>query len=188
MGVEGAGNEKKSFSYLPETVDWILVSIRSDIDEISTVYKTAGLLLSDGSVHFEIGNNKCFLKDNVSYYIVIEHRNHLAVMSHIPVKIQSNVLEYDFRKQGSYSSTMSGQKRIKNGIYAMFAGNGDQSETTKSIQIIDESDIELWSEQNGKNSSYFTMDLDMSGDVSIKDQELLYTNLGVMNDVPCCGF
>ena len=63
-------------------VDWVLVSLRSDSLEISTVAQRAAFLRSDGQIVDLDGNSPItFATYEDYYYIVIEHRNHLPIMS-----------------------------------------------------------------------------------------------------------
>ena len=49
---------------------------------------------------------------------------------------------------------------------------------------IDEDDLKSWEGGNGLNSSYFLQDVDLSGDVSVKDKEILFNNMGLISMVP----
>lgn len=181
QGKEGVAKENKPFQYSLDVVDWILISLRESESSSSTVYTTSALIYKDGSIVSAPESKTCTLDINKKYYIVLQHRNHLAVMSEKPVAISDQVIKYDFRYSPSFEE---GQKAIKDGIFAMYAGNADQVNSPDAASIIDEEDLKKWESANGQNSSYFIMDLDLSGDVSIKDQELLYNNMGVFSTVP----
>jgi lysophospholipase L1-like esterase len=69
-------------------VDWVLVSLRSDSLESSTVAQRAAFLRSDGQIVDLDGNSPItFATYEDYYYIVIEHRNHLPIMSNQKVLI-----------------------------------------------------------------------------------------------------
>jgi len=75
---------EENFITIPNnyTVDWILVSLLFDIDDEEFVSQRAGLLMGDGMVTDLDGESP--LRFNVSqgdYYIKIEHRNHLSIIS-----------------------------------------------------------------------------------------------------------
>jgi hypothetical protein len=181
QGKEGVAKENKPYQYPLEVVDWVLISLRQNEHASSTVYTSSALIYKDGSIKLAPDAPNCKLDINDQYYLVVEHRNHLAVMSNSPISGKDGVLSYDFRYSPSFEE---GQKSIKDGIYAMYAGNADQVNSPDAPKIIDEEDLRAWQSGNGQNSSYFIMDLDLSGDVSIKDQELLYNNLGIFSTVP----
>ncbi len=82
-----SGNE--NVSTIPSNiVDWVLVSLRSDIDKSSTVVSRAGFVKSDGTVVELDGSSPLtFPVAEGNYYIVVEHRNHLSIMSSTKVPI-----------------------------------------------------------------------------------------------------
>jgi hypothetical protein len=63
------------------TVDWVLVKLLDD--QFNTVVAQSALLISDGTIISADGSSTLkFLVDIESdYYVVVEHRNHLSVMS-----------------------------------------------------------------------------------------------------------
>lgn len=69
-------------------VDWVLVSLRLNTSEASTVAQRAGFLKTDGTVVDIDGISPlAFVVDEGLYYVVVEHRNHLPVMSSTKVNI-----------------------------------------------------------------------------------------------------
>jgi lysophospholipase L1-like esterase len=63
-------------------VDWVLVSLRTTELKSTEVAKRAGLLKTDGSIVDLDGSSPlAFPTFSGEYYIVIEHRNHLPIMS-----------------------------------------------------------------------------------------------------------
>ena len=90
--------------YPPTVVDWVLVSLRDTADGAGgPVCQAAALLHSDGHLEFLNGGLTCCGLDlEGEFYVVIEHYNHLLVMSHEPVPIIDDKITYDFRIQQSY--------------------------------------------------------------------------------------
>ena len=170
----------------PATVtDWVLVSLRSDERVESTVGSTAGLLHDNGEIEFIEGFEICNLDPTEDYYIVIEHRNHLVVMSHIQLPVVNGTITYDFRNRNSYRKIVgSGQKEISLGVYAMIAGNGDQTTRTFDVNDVNPNDLTQWLIDNGLTSSYFLRDYNLSGDVNVSDKGLFLINNGLFSDVP----
>ena len=169
----------------PSTVtDWVLVSLRTDKESETTVCRAAALLHEDGSIEFIEGFECCNIDPELEYYVVIEHRNHMIVMSHIKVPVINGSISYDFRYHNSYNTLMGvGQKEIMPGIYVMFAGNGDQQTSAVDDTDINANDLNKWIIDDGLNSSYFLRDLDLSGDVNVQDKGLFLKNNGLFSDV-----
>ncbi|GAA3576456.1 hypothetical protein [Snuella lapsa] len=168
----------------PSTVtDWVLVSFRSNPEDgTEFLCKKAALLHNDGHLEF-VGEECCTLDQTQSYYVVIEHRNHLIVMSHQAVPIVNGVLTYDFRNQQSYINDpvgigYVGQKQITTGVYAMFAGNGDQGDAIISSEDTDinSNDFNMWSLNKNMFPIYHIPDYDMNGDINSNDFNLWEKN------------
>jgi len=189
-GTEGApynyqtrGNNKAG--YPADVVDWVLVSLRSGTAKSTTVCTQAALLHKDGSISFVAGQDCCQLDPSKGYYIVIEHRNHLMVMSHQKVAIVGGAMTYDFRNKDSYRALFGvGQKLLSSGVYAMYCGNGDQTSSGSADTNITGSDKTQWINRNGANSAYYYPDFDMNGDVNVTDKSVWLDNNGKACDVP----
>jgi hypothetical protein len=181
QGNEGVVKTNDYYNYDKKVVDWVLVSIREKEHYNSTVFRAPAHVYVDGRVKIASVGAKCSLDPSKRYYIVIEHRNHLAVMSKEPVAVKDGNISYDFRYTESYQE---GHKQIGDGMYAMIAGNANPKDTELTVASIDEDDIKSWEGGNGLNSSYFLQDVDLSGDVSVKDKEILFNNMGLISMVP----
>ena len=178
-GAEGNGMS----NYAATVTDWVLVSLRTDISKSSEVCTRAGLLHSNGTIELIQTANCCQLDITKSYYIVIEHRNHLIVMAHQKQPVTGGAITYDFRTQQSYKGLLGfGQKQI-GGAYVMYAGNGFQSTTNDLLNIIS-NDKNEWLNENGEHSSYYFYDFDLNGDTNVQDKNLWLNNNGVFSDVP----
>ena len=164
-------------------VDWVLVSLRTRQNVESTVCTQSALLLNTGEVYFTEFFDCCDMNDD-EYYIVIEHRNHLPVMTPTPMPLVNGVVAFDFRESNSFVRLLgNGQKEVKPGVFAMYAGNGDQFTAPDSPSDINANDISLWAKDNGKHSGYYFQDYDLSGDVNVHDKATWLTNNGVFTDV-----
>ena len=175
---EGVRSAEGEFEYDDDVVDWILISLRTSPEKQSEIWRAAGLLFSDGHVEFfsdaELPN-----KDE-SYFILVEHRNHLPMMSHVQVPIVEGVIAYDFTIQDSHTSLLGiGQIQDEFGNYMMVAGNGELILELSSDIDINARDLKMWIQNNGANSSYFLEDYDMNGDINIKDRIMWEKNNGL---------
>ncbi len=168
--------------YSQDVVDWLLVSFRADIQKSSEIAMTAAPLLKDGTI--QILDDFSLLPDVDSMYIVIEHRNHLGIMTPQAIEIANNMLTYDFTLTDSYTGngTGLGQKQLSSGEWAMFAGDADQSDFP-SYDILG-SDKAPWEENNGLFDNYIAPDFNMDGDVNGADKSLWFENNGVSSRVP----
>jgi hypothetical protein len=200
MGTEGNSFDSESnplmgdAGYPSTVVDWVLVSLRDNAAGINgPVCQAAALLHSNGYVDFVEPFDCCDLNLADSFYVVIEHRNHLIAMSHIRVPIDagadSSVVTYDFRIQQSYEDDPFGfgvfaQKEITPGIFALFAGNGDQTISLQSDTDINFDDRSFWEGENGDIGEYRIGDYNLNGDTNFNDRLTWERNNGTFTSVP----
>jgi len=180
QGTEGAG--WTAADYTADVVDWVLVSFRTGIKKNTQITQTAGVLHTDGSISFP---DRCVLNGThpTSMYIVIEHRNHIGIMSPQPVKMVNGVLRYDFSlKDGYRDNTSFGQKQVVTGVWAMFAGDTNQSD--QPSYDINSSDKSIWSDDNGAFNNYLPADINLDGDINGADKALWENNNGVSSRIP----
>lgn len=164
-----AGTESRS-SYQSNVVDWVLVSLRENSPSVqNTVFKTAALVQNDGVV--VLVGTPPVLEANQSYYVVIEHRNHLGVLSHVPVSIQNGSLMYDFTTQNSYTATNPvsvGEKQIGT-VFAMHSCDGNKNLPNQDF-VVNVNDYSLWLNNNGRFDLYSPADFNMDAQISASDK------------------
>jgi hypothetical protein len=168
-------------SYPPNAVDWVLISLRTVAqDPISTVFRTAALLLSNGSVSW-VG--ACpVLPTNQSYFVVAEHRNHIGAVSHQAISVINNSINYNFSTQQSYipvGSPANGQKQLSGGLFALYAADC----TKNSLSQIDANDTSKWRIDNGKVGRYLATDFNMDGVPDANDNTVWRLNNGRFSGV-----
>jgi hypothetical protein len=168
--------------YPSNTVDSINVEVRDSASASkATIRRYApAWLLTDGSLrNFSDTAMTMVAWDSIaqgSYYIVVRHRNHLAVMSATAVALSATSAVYDFttaqtQAYGSNPMVLVGTK------YALYAGDTNQS------AIITAADANyLFGFLN--NTSYHNGDVNMSGVVTAADANMLYGNLNKSSNVP----
>ena len=147
-------------------VDWVLIEIRPDITGSSAVYSRAAFIKTDGSVVDLDGKSQVKIPgiNAGHYYLVIKHRNHLAVMSADKIELSVNPSLYDFTTASEKAYGSSSQVKLSNGIYGMYAGDGNSNGN------INKSDANsVWKQQNGQ-MGYLDGDFDMNGGVNIADK------------------
>ncbi len=180
-GTEGTG--WTDADYASDVVDWVLVHFRTETTRSTELAKTAALLHKDGTIRFP---NRCALPSGVgvdSVYILVEHRNHIGIMSPQAVEITNSTLTYDFRTADSFRDpTGFGQKQLPTGEWVMFGGDIDQSDIVSyDINGLDKA---IWSAENGVFDNYRNSDTNMDGDVSGTDKILWFNNNGISSRVP----
>ncbi|GJM34142.1 MAG: hypothetical protein DHS20C18_31430 [Saprospiraceae bacterium] len=172
-------------------VDWVLVSLRADpAGTGGPICQAAALVLNDGTIRF-VEQFDCFNVDpELDYYLVVESRNHLIVMSDTAIPVVDGVIIYDFTTQESYIDDpfgfgiFVGQKEVAPGVFAMFAGNGNQGEAPTSDTDLNFGDRSSWELRNGILGKYFPSDYNLNGDINLNDRILWESNNGKFTSVP----
>ena len=183
-GYGDEGTNPGSTPYPSTVTDWVLVSIRAtDSLETSEVWKCAGLLHSDGSVTFPDACDCLELSSNVGYYIVIEHRNHLPVMSSKQTPT-ADVLSFDFTTQDSWKFLFGvGSIEVETGVWAMHAGNGATVNRTNEKDI-NSNDKSNWGNDNGQIFKYRFGDHNLDTDTNSDDKTIWGRNNGKVTFIP----
>lgn len=141
--------------------------------------RAAALLLEDGTVVFPEDN--IFSTYNLtSLYVVIEHRNHMGIMT--PQLIDANencALAHDFTSSDSYipQEGIGFGQTINNNRWLMHAGDGNQISDEMSYDITG-SDKSQWLSENGDFLNYTAADYNLDGDVNGADKIAWEANNG----------
>ena len=170
-GTEGAG--WSDVNYDSDVVDWILVSFRTGMNVNTEVAQAAALLKKDGSVE---SLDPCVLDGSVSgpFYIVVEHRNHIGVLTSTPVSVIGNTLTYDF----SINNTVSSGQKLIGSTYCMYAGDASQVGDSGGYDI-NGLDKAIWDVENGLFYQYSPADFNMNCDIDGSDKSLWSFNNGI---------
>ena len=161
-------------SNIPSTdiVDWVKIELRTgaSASEATTVVATrAAFLKSNGSIVDTDGTSdvKFTGVSDGDYYVVIMHRNHLAVMSAGTVSLSgSSSTLYDFTSGSSqFYGGSTGAKELETGVWGMIAGDGNGNG-----QVQNNDSENIWKPDNG-TSGYKNSDFNMNGEVQNNDNE-----------------
>ncbi|MBO0932616.1 hypothetical protein [Fibrella aquatilis] len=179
-----SGTEGKSpgFTYDADVVDWVLVSLRTSSQSANAVFRAAALLHNDGRITFV---DPCLQVPSGNYFVVVEHRNHLGVMSATAVPVTNDALNFDFSIQQSYvmaDPPSFGQTQI-NGRYLLYAADG-KKDTYRENFDINTADSQLWKMQSGIFLHYLPGDFNLDADVNADDNVLWKRNNGRYSAVP----
>jgi len=184
-GTEGQGWNEADYQTIEEEnggrkiVDWVLVSFRTSPFPEDQVLRAAALLLEDGSVVFP-DENLIPSFNNSSLYIIIEHRNHMGIMTPQLVDTDENcALAYDFTTNNSYvpQEGIGFGQAANNNRWLMYAGDGNQATDEMSYDITG-SDKSKWLPDNGDFLRYSDVDYNLDGDVNGSDKAVWEINNG----------
>lgn len=169
MGIESL------MTYPRDVVDWVLISLRTSPEEVtSTVFKTTGLLYKDGTIQ---ALGLCpVLNPTQSFFVAVEHRNHIGVVSHDAVSIVDNKISYDFTKHQSYIPAgipASGQLQVGN-VFYLFAADSDKT----SFPEVNANDVSIWLNENGTFGIYKLSDFNLDGEINANDNSIWRRNNG----------
>lgn len=169
-------------------VDWVLIEWR-DAPTAATAYRStivgrqAAFVKNDGSIVGLDGTSLLqIMNPHVDHhlYIVVQQRNHLAIMTANPPSLSGLVYNWDFTPAANlaYGGTLA-QKMLSVGKYGMFSGDGDGNG-----EINNNDKNYVWKVQVG-SSGYFTGDFNLDGQVSSIDKIYKWApNSGVGSQVP----
>jgi uncharacterized protein (TIGR02145 family) len=162
-------------------VDWVLIEIRdaqSPLMGNTVVGRQAALLMNNGHIRDIQGQLPLFNLDIVhNLYVVVYHRNHLTIMSALPLNIENGLAAWDFTTSASQAFN-NGQKTLAGGLAGMFGGDGDAN---GQVQIQDKNNV--WEIQTGL-SGYLAGDFNLNTQVQHQDKNLIWElNTGASSKV-----
>jgi lysophospholipase L1-like esterase len=163
------GDENVS-SIPPGVVDWILVELRTGTASSTLISRRAAFLKSNGSVVDLDGTSPLdfFGVPAGSYYIVVRHRNHLAVMSANTVTLP-NSSEYIFTNSNTYGT--NAMDDLGGGNYGMWAGDANRDSHITTL------DFNLWlPDARSAKTGYNYTDINLDGQDTTLDFNLWLPN------------
>ncbi len=178
----------ETVSSFPEgVIDWVLVELRQAAfpsGAITTLpgWPRACMVKSDGSI-VDVNNKSLDLLCNPSQadqlYVVIRHRNHVAIMSSTGLTISGNNYVYNFKDAitKAYGGS-AGYRQLSNTVFGMVGADADSD---GSISVLD---FSKWATDFGKTNGYLNSDVDEDGQISVLDFSKWATNFGIGNISP----
>ena len=154
-----------------DVVDWIYVQLRETTGDASTATADSLLdhqalvVLSDGTVVRPDGSPNFYYTGNITdnIYIVVYHRNHLAVMTATPVVAPFGTYYYNFSTDFS-KAYLDGHKLLGGGMYGMIGGDSDAN------GIVDLNDKDVNWKNDAGSAGYYGSDLNLDSQVSNPDK------------------
>ncbi len=167
-------------------MDWVLVELRETTGNASTatpnkmINRQAAFLKADGSIVGTDGASMITYSGSVTanLYVVIWHRNHLAIMSLGALTNASGIYTYDFTNQLS-KAYLDGQKLIGTSVFGMIAGDCDGNG-----RIFTRDKMIEWHGEGGE-LGYYQSDLNFDSQVDNNDKDDYWEpNFGLSTKVP----
>jgi len=155
-------------------VDWVYIELRDENTPSTVVATRAALIQKDGDiVDMDGTSNVTFDVTAGNYYVVVNHRNHLGIMSASVLALSTTETTYDFTASLSNAQgAANGVEDLGSGYYGLYSGDVDYNGQTQSSDL---SPIILILGTAG----YLTEDTDMNGQVQTSDLQLrVYPYLG----------
>lgn len=171
----------------PNIVDWVLVEVRETSGAAATatpeksIAMQAGFVLNDGTIvgHETLTPIRFDMVVEDDMYVVIKHRNHLGIMSSVPLVKSGGIYTYDFTSSATKAYGFNSQVEVITGKWAMPAGDGDANGT---VDVDDK--ISFWKVSAGK-AGYLLGDFNMDGQVNNSDKiDIWIHNSGLNCMVP----
>jgi len=161
-------------------VDWVWIELRDKNDNTNVVLSQSALLQRDGDVVSNDGVSS--IKPNVpsdAYYIVVNHKNHLGIMTNSPISIGAlGSTSVDFTDTNTTTFGTQAQVTLASGDMALWAGdaNGDGLINFSGDVNRVSTDIILFPANTSFSSSYdfvdgyFQSDVFLDGNVSFSNE------------------
>jgi hypothetical protein len=145
-----------------EFVDWVLIEVRGGPFKEHLLYRRALLIDAGGTVRdpFSIAALTIPLPPG-SYYVVLRHRNHIGIMSDVPLAFAaSSLFAPTWNTKSDQTNAYGGEmKLLESGVYGMYAGDGLAAEyvSSENEDMLSDQDLE---------TGYNQFDFDMDGTVT----------------------
>jgi hypothetical protein len=157
-------------------VDWVLVELRSGDPAVgqTVVAQRAGFLHTDGTITDLDGFSELQFEGlaGTEYYVVVDHRNHAAVMSDVPVDFSGGAGTHDFTS--GLASAFGGANPmtlLMSGSSAMFSGDINVDKQVNAT------DFNAWLlATKSVETGYVPADLNLDGRCTASDFNLWLAN------------
>lgn len=156
-------------------IDWVTVELRKNGVNGQTIFSEQFLLLSDGSIVDKAGRETLPIPNidfDTEFYVVVKHRNHLAVGSYNAYKLKPSIgteplvdlrqYNYIYRNKGDITSHMTFLGLVNSvTLFAMPSGNV----LLNSLISIENANIAIMKEMY--TPAYYDLDVNLDGVVSL---------------------
>lgn len=181
------GTEEVS-TFPDSIVDWVLIKLLDNSDPAILVEQRAALISKSGQVlDTDLTQGISFTSVPGDYYLVVDHRNHMPVMTASPITLPNDLDPYDFREVVETQPYLHNDPLpailelppLGSGIYGMIAGDVNADDVLKYLGVDDDRGLILSviisvTGSNSINGSILGYHIE---DVSL-DNKVLYLGLG----------
>lgn len=166
-------NGNESITTVPDNmVDWVLVEVRSN-DKCTVLARKSAILRKDGFVLNPDGS--CALTFNGlaagSYYFVVRHRNHLAIISNALVPYPFTSV-YDF--SSSVTQAFQNIQKLVSTKAVMYVGDFNAD------GIINVTDFNIYASQASALNQYLQSDANLDKSITVADYNLYNPNASII--------
>lgn len=161
-------------------VDWVLVELRTGTAAGTKIATRAAFLKSDGTIVDVDGTSPVIFAGlgDGNYYIVVRHRNHLAIMSASAITLSSSSALYDFSSAQLQAYGTNPMVALSGGGYGMWMSDTDAS------GVVDVTDrANTWNLRNTAGV-YNGYDTDLSSVIDVTDRANTWNNRNRQTQVP----
>jgi len=156
-------------------VDWVKIELRDPTNPTLVIATRSALLQRDGDIVDLDGISAVALAYSGNAYIVIDHRNHLGIMSATPVMLSGSA-SYDFTT-AQHQAYGTNAMMDMGGVYGMIGGDANGS---NSISAADRADV--WNNRNA--SGYHDHDANLNGGTTAADRAMTWNNRNLQSQIP----
>lgn len=172
-----------SVSSMPaDIVDWVLLELRTANNADALFARRAALLHKDGSIVDVDGSSTVNFDQPIgSYYLVIRHRNHLAITSSAAVFTDNSGTLYDFTTAQTLAYGTTPMQELAANKFGMRAGDGNND---GGVDALDKNIS--WRPENGQAWGYSKYaDFNLDGGIDALDINLYWRLMnGSASQVP----
>ena len=173
------GSEQLS-SIPPNMVDWLLIRMRDGNDFNTVLCERAAILRADGVVQMVDGeeNIQFDCANSGTFYISVNHRSHLSVVSNSPQSLSLSDPVIDFTTS---TDAAFGEEQLKSDGNVAFLYSGDFD----CNGVINNEDYNVWKINGAGINVYSSADADGNGIISSLDYNLWKANrskIGVVSE------
>ncbi|OWY20129.1 hypothetical protein C7N43_23130 [Sphingobacteriales bacterium UPWRP_1] len=169
-------NGAEGVATLPaNVVDWLYVELRDATFAPVAGGKRAVFLLSDGTLRDVDGTPGASFLGAVpgNYYVIVRHRNHLAVMSASQVGLP-NASVYDFTTAAAQAFGVNQQKALTGGVFGLYAADFDAN------GVITVADFNFYANTGSQTNVYNDADANLDKQITVSDFNLYQPNASVI--------
>lgn len=160
----------ESVGAVPANVtDWVLVTIRTgdpNSPPMTNVAQRAGFMMNDGTVVDTDGSSALQFNGVAAgnYYVVVEHRNHLSIMTASDPVLNAGGTSYNFTTGQAQAFGVNPMRDLGGGVFGMHGGDGDRNDQVSAFDF-----LTVWLPENGGPAGYTFGDFNLSSDVTAFD-------------------